>query len=61
MPYIENDDARAARNAYLREWRKRNKDKVKAAQERHWQKVAEKQAEQKEAVNGEQREFDTHE
>lgn len=61
MPYIENDDARAARNAYLREWRARNKDKVKAAQERYWQKVAEEQAEQKEAVNGEQREFDTHE
>ena len=34
------DEAREARNAYMREWRKKNKDKVKAARERHWEKKA---------------------
>ena len=34
------DSAREARNAYLREWRKKNKDKVKAAKERYWEKKA---------------------
>lgn len=34
------DEARKARNAYMREWRRKNKDKVKAARERHWEKKA---------------------
>ena len=42
----QNDEARAARNAYAREWRKKNPDKVKAAASRYWAKRA---AEQKEA------------
>lgn len=33
-----NDKAKAERNAYMRAWRKKNKDKVKAAQERYWSK-----------------------
>lgn len=36
-----DDKARAARNAYKREWYRRNKDKVRQYAERHWQKVAE--------------------
>ncbi|WP_180269514.1 hypothetical protein [Clostridium paraputrificum] len=32
--------AREARNAYMRAWRAKNKDKVKAAQERYWEKKA---------------------
>lgn len=30
--------ARAARNAYAREWRKKNPDKVKDAERRYWEK-----------------------
>lgn len=33
-----NDDAKRARNEYMREWRKKNKDKLKVAQERYWEK-----------------------
>ena len=34
------NDARAARNAYAREWRRNNPDKVKAANARYWEKKA---------------------
>ncbi|NOW92515.1 hypothetical protein BCD91_004538 [Clostridium beijerinckii] len=33
-----NTRAKEQRNAYMKEWRKRNKDKVKAAQEKYWEK-----------------------
>ena len=33
-------EARAARAAYARSWRKRNPDKVKAAHARYWEKKA---------------------
>lgn len=33
--------AREARRAYKREWNKKNRDKVKAAQDRYWAKKAE--------------------
>lgn len=36
--FILNDRAKEQRNAYMKEWRKRNKDKVKAAQEKYWEK-----------------------
>lgn len=32
--------AREAKNAYQREWARRNRDKVKAAQQRYWLKRA---------------------
>ncbi len=35
-----DDKAKAERNAYMKEWRKKNKDKVKAAQERYWENKA---------------------
>lgn len=35
--------ARDQRNAYMKEWRKRNKDKVKAAQIKYWEQKATKQ------------------
>lgn len=35
------DKAKEARRAYKREWNRRNPDKVKAAQERYWNKKAE--------------------
>ncbi len=46
------DSAREARNAYLREWRKKNKDKVKAAKERYWEKKAREANERKDADDG---------
>lgn len=38
------DQAREARRAYKREWNKRNRDKVKAAQARYWDKRAQRMA-----------------
>ena len=34
------DKAKEARRAYKREWNRRNPDKVKAAQERYWNRKA---------------------
>ena len=34
------EQARAARNAYHREWQKNNRDKVNAIQRRYWEKKA---------------------
>lgn len=36
--FILNERAKEQRNAYMKEWRKRNKEKVKAAQEKYWEK-----------------------
>ena len=36
-----NEAAKEARRIYLREWQRKNKDKVKAAQARYWEKKAE--------------------
>jgi hypothetical protein len=38
------EQAAAARRAYKRKWAKENPDKVKAQQERYWQKRAEQEA-----------------
>lgn len=35
-----SEAARRARNAYAREWNRKNPEKVKAARARHWEKVA---------------------
>lgn len=34
--------ARDARNAYRREWYRKNKDKAKAQQEKYWERKAQK-------------------
>lgn len=39
--------ARQERNRYSREWRARNKDKVREANRRYWEKRAAKQATEK--------------
>lgn len=31
-----NDEARKLKNAYARDWRAKNKDRVKAYQEKYW-------------------------
>ena len=36
-----DEKAAEARRAYKREWNRKNKDKVKAAQERYWKRKAE--------------------
>ena len=35
-----NEAAKEARRKYVREWQRRNKDKVMAAQARYWEKKA---------------------
>ncbi|UYZ34972.1 hypothetical protein OD350_22395 [Clostridium beijerinckii] len=35
-----SEEAKKARSEYMRKWRRNNKDKVKAAQERYWSKKA---------------------
>ena len=37
-----NEAAKEARRAYIREWQRKNKDKVRAAQVRYWERKAEK-------------------
>jgi len=32
--------AKAERNKYMKKWREKNKDRVKAAQDRYWNKKA---------------------
>ena len=32
-----NDKAKTEKNAYMKAWRNKNKDKVKAIQERYWE------------------------
>lgn len=34
------EEARKARNEYMKEWRKNNKDKVRANNQRYWEKRA---------------------
>lgn len=38
--YRSSEEGRAAYNAYMREWRAKNRDKVKANNERYWEKKA---------------------
>lgn len=42
------EEAKQAKREYAREWRKKNKDKIKAAQERYWNKKAKKLTNSKE-------------
>jgi len=35
------EQAKEARRAYRREWNRKNRDKVRASQERYWEKKAE--------------------
>lgn len=39
------EEAREMRREYRREWAKKNRDKVRAAQERYWEKKVAQQAE----------------
>lgn len=50
-----DEKAREARKLYKREWNRKNRDKVKAAQERYWAK----KAAELEAAHGDQDKPDT--
>lgn len=45
------DEARKAYNAYIRAWRKANRDKVSANNARYWERKAEKARQAAEARN----------
>lgn len=38
----ENEEIKQAQRVYYREWRAKNRDKVKAINQRYWQRRAEK-------------------
>lgn len=44
---VTEDQARAVQRQYLREWRRKNPDKVKAYNRRYWERRAEKTAVEK--------------
>lgn len=47
----QSELARRAKNAYYREWRKKNPEKVQAANERYWAKKRKQRTEQKQEQN----------
>lgn len=46
-----NEAAAAARREYKRQWRAKNRDKCRAAEERYWQKKAQAAAAQDQPAN----------
>ena len=48
----QKEKARQARNQYAREWRAKNKDKVKANNARYWERQAQKLMDGTEEENG---------
>jgi len=45
------DEARKARNAYMREYRKNNPEKIKAYTEKYWQKIADQDMKTRSKLN----------
>ena len=41
------EEARAAKNKYMKQWRAKNKDRVRAINQRYWEKRAAKRVEEK--------------
>ena len=46
-----DDEARKLRNAYAREWPSKNKDKVKAHQQKYWQNKVKKMKDEGDKIN----------
>lgn len=46
-------DARAARAKYMREWRKKNPEKVREYDTRHWERSGQRLREEREAATSE--------
>ena len=47
-------EAMEARRAYKRNWAKNNRDKIRAAEERYWQRIADQAAADREEAEAEQ-------
>lgn len=47
-----SDAASKAKREYMRKWRAKNRDKVKAAQDRYWSKRAAEMAKKEDDKNG---------
>ena len=47
-----SERARLARNAYLREWRQKNRDKVRRYAESHWERIAARQERERQQDGG---------
>ncbi len=45
-----SEEARAARNQYIKEWRANNKDRVRETNRKYWERRAAKQAAEKGGV-----------
>lgn len=41
------EEARAAKNKYMKQWRAKNKDRVRAINQRYWERRAAKREEEK--------------
>lgn len=52
MGISQSDQGRKARNAYAKKWRANNPEKVKAAQNRYWERRAEREAAAQAAETG---------
>lgn len=46
MSNYRSEQARKAKNEYARKWRANNREKVKAAQDRYWERRAEREAQE---------------
>lgn len=49
---VKSEEARKAQAEYMREYRRRNPDKIREANRRYWEKKAKKQEAAKDADNG---------
>lgn len=47
-----NDAASKAKREYMRKWRAENKDRIKAHQQKYWERKAAEQAEKEDGKNG---------
>lgn len=52
--FIMTEEAKNARRAYMRNWKRANKDKLKAYEEKYWSKKAEQKS-QEETIKEEQK------
>lgn len=49
---MDENQARLVKARYQREWRAKNKDRVRAINQRYWQKRAEREAQESERTEG---------
>lgn len=49
---VQESEIQEAKRKYMREWRKNNPDKVKAAQKRYWERRARRKSEVNREIEG---------